>query len=53
MCMNRNVAILISKVLTQAMLAMGGPQHYLTVSIGWKVVLGMEDMGLLSALTVR
>lgn len=35
------------------MRATGVLLHYLTVSIGWKVVHGMGDTGLLSAQTVR
>ncbi|CAL5349154.1 unnamed protein product [Camellia sinensis] len=45
--------ILTSKALTQPMLAMVELQLYSTVSIGWRVVHGMDTMDLWSEQTVR
>ena len=50
--MNRNAEILTLRVLIQLMHAMGELLLYLTVSIGWRAILGMDAMDLLSAQTV-
>lgn len=47
------MAILILKVSIQPMHAMVEQQLCSTVSIGWRVVHGMDVMGLLCALTAR
>lgn len=50
---SRSVEILTLKVLTQPTLAMAELLLYSTVSIGWKVVHGMDAMDLWCVQTVR
>jgi hypothetical protein len=50
---NRNMEILILKVLIQLMLAMEELPLCLIVSIGWRAIHGMDVMDLLSVLTAQ